>query len=44
MRKCQWSPTCMNQATSVLAHPFLGQVPICERCRRNAPVPLHLRH
>lgn len=29
---CQWFALCMNQATTTLSHPFLGQVPICQRC------------
>lgn len=30
---CHWFAGCRNQATSMMAHPILGQVPICDRCR-----------
>ncbi len=29
---CQWFALCDNQATGTLAHPILGEVPICDRC------------
>lgn len=30
---CGWSALCDHQAVYVRAHPILGAVPICERCR-----------
>lgn len=30
---CQWWAMCDQPATHTLAHPVLGQVPICDRCR-----------
>jgi hypothetical protein len=33
MTKCAWFALCPNEATSTLAHPILGQVPICDRCK-----------
>lgn len=29
---CQWFALCDNQATTTVAHPVLGDVPICARC------------
>lgn len=29
---CQWYALCMNPATGTVAHPFLGDVPCCDRC------------
>lgn len=31
--RCQWWALCENPATGTMAHPVLGQVPICDRCR-----------
>lgn len=33
---CQWFALCPNKATGTLAHPILGDVPICDRCRKLA--------
>lgn len=33
---CQWFVRCVRKATGTLAHPILGDVPICDRCRRLA--------
>jgi hypothetical protein len=30
---CQWFLLCTNPATTILSHPILGDVPICERCK-----------
>lgn len=30
---CAWFALCTNEATGTLAHPVLGDVPICDRCR-----------
>lgn len=30
---CAWFALCTNEATGTLAHPGLGDVPICDRCR-----------
>ena len=30
---CKWFALCENAATGALAHPILGDVPICDRCR-----------
>jgi hypothetical protein len=30
---CQWFALCPNDATHTLAHPILGDVPICDRCQ-----------
>lgn len=29
---CDWFALCTNEATSLRPHPFLGSVPICDRC------------
>lgn len=33
---CQWFARCDRPATGTTAHPILGQVPTCDRCRRFA--------
>lgn len=30
---CEWFALCTNEATGIIAHPILGDVPICDRCR-----------
>jgi len=30
---CQWFLLCDHPATGTMAHPILGSVPICDRCR-----------
>jgi hypothetical protein len=30
---CEWFALCRNQASGTLAHPVLGEVAICDRCR-----------
>jgi hypothetical protein len=30
---CEWFALCDHEATSLMPHPILGEVPICERCR-----------
>jgi len=32
MNTCQWYALCINEATTVIPHPILGDVPTCERC------------
>lgn len=32
---CQWFALCDHPATDTEPHPVLGDVPICDRCRRN---------
>ena len=34
--QCQWFLKCQNQATGTQPHPILGNVPICERCKKLA--------
>lgn len=31
--ECQWFALCDNPAMTTLAHPVLGDVPICNRCK-----------
>lgn len=31
--QCRWFLRCENQATGLMAHPVLKNVPICDRCR-----------
>lgn len=33
---CQWFLRCTNPATGKQPHPILGEVPICDRCRKLA--------
>jgi hypothetical protein len=33
---CEWFYLCGRPATSLMPHPILGEVPICDRCRRLA--------
>lgn len=33
---CQWFALCPNKATGTIRHPILGDVPICDRCRKLA--------
>lgn len=33
---CQWFANCENPANGTMPHPVLGEVPICERCRKRA--------
>ena len=33
--RCQWFALCDHLATGTMAHPVLGEVPICDRCRAN---------
>lgn len=30
---CEWFALCDRAATGTLSHPFLGDVPVCDRCR-----------
>ncbi|AYR01207.1 hypothetical protein SEA_SCARLETT_40 [Mycobacterium phage Scarlett] len=30
---CEWFALCDHEATSTEAHPILGEVPICDRCK-----------
>lgn len=30
--KCRWYMRCFNEATRLVTHPILGEVPTCERC------------
>lgn len=30
---CEWFALCTNKATGTVAHPILGDVPICDRCK-----------
>ena len=30
---CEWFALCDHEATGTMAHPILGDVPICDRCR-----------
>lgn len=32
MNYCGWYALCTNEATKLVAHPILGQVPTCDRC------------
>ena len=34
--KCQWFLLCPNEATTTQAHPILGDVPVCNRCKEFA--------
>jgi hypothetical protein len=34
--KCQWFLLCTNPATGTIRHPILGEVKICDRCRKRA--------
>jgi len=31
--ECRWFALCENLATTTQAHPVLGDVPICQRCK-----------
>lgn len=31
--ECQWFANCTRDATSLMNHPILGIVPICDTCR-----------
>jgi len=33
--KCGWRGDCRRRATGVMAHPVLGDLPICDECRKN---------
>jgi hypothetical protein len=30
---CEWFAMCDHPATGLMAHPVLGDLPICDRCR-----------
>ena len=31
---CAWFAGCGRRATGMMPHPVLGEVPICDRCRK----------
>lgn len=33
---CQWFALCVNDATQLVPHPILGDVPACDRCADKA--------
>lgn len=33
--KCGWWARCPRRATGLMAHPVLGDLPICDECRKN---------
>lgn len=30
--RCEWFALCTNSPVGVVAHPILGETPICQRC------------
>lgn len=36
MAVCRWFLKCVNEATGTVWHPILGDVPVCDRCRKFA--------
>lgn len=34
VQRCEWFALCGNEATTSLPHPVLGDVPVCDRCRK----------
>lgn len=36
---CEWFALCDREATGFIAHPILGTVPICDRCRAKSGEP-----